>query len=181
MKKHVNWGELIAGIVMIILGIFTLASPGSMLTGVVILYGIFAIVMGIMDFVIYLRMSRFTGFGPVLSLISGIFSVMCGVMLLANPNIGKLALTILLPLWFISHCISKLIRLDFMQRICSPGYYHFTLSVNIIGLILGMIMLLSPSLSFMTIRIVCCIAGIYFILLGIESIIAAFAGRSFDW
>ncbi len=181
MKRPMNWGELAAGLVMILLGIFAFVSPESMLTGVVVLYGIFAIVMGVMDFVIYARMSHFAGFGPVLSLISGIFSVMCGVMLLANPNVGKLALTILLPLWFISHCVSKLIRLDFVRWIGSPVYYRFTLTVNIIGLVLGLFMLISPTLSFMTVRLVCYVSGLYFVLLGIESVIAAFENRRFDW
>lgn len=97
---------MIVGVLLILLGIFAFIRPESMLTGAVVIYGVIAIVMGIEDLVVYARLSRFISFGAMLSLISGILSVMCGVMLIANPNVGKWALTILLPIWFIAHCIS---------------------------------------------------------------------------
>ena len=72
-----GWSELIAGILLILLGVFTFARPESMLSGLVVVYGIIAIALGIEDIVVYVRLSRFTGFGPMLSLIAGILSVMC--------------------------------------------------------------------------------------------------------
>ena len=93
-KNGFGWSELIVGVLLILLGIFAFIRPESMLTGAVVIYGVIAIVMGIEDLVVYARLSRFIGFGPMLSLISGILSVMCGVMLIANPNVGKWALRI---------------------------------------------------------------------------------------
>ena len=46
--------------------------PGKHADGAVVIYGVIAIVMGIEDLVVYARLSRFIGFGPMLSLISGI-------------------------------------------------------------------------------------------------------------
>ena len=93
-----------------------------MLSGLVAVYGIIAIALGIEDIVVYVRLSRFTGFGPMLSLIAGILSVMCGIMLLANPNVGKWALTILMPIWFIAHCISGLTRVNLVRLIGNSFY-----------------------------------------------------------
>lgn len=179
MKRRYNfgWSELVVGLLLILLGIFTFARPESMLTGAVVIYGIIAIAMGIEDIVIYVRMSRFTGFGPILSLISGILSVMCGVMLIANPNIGKWALTVLLPLWFIAHCIAGLVRTEFIHLSGNRCYYFFSLILNILGLILGFVMIFSPSISFLTIKIISYLVAAYLILFGIESIIAAFIRR----
>ena len=87
-KTGFGWSELIVGLLLILLGIFTFIRPESMLTGAVVIYGVIVIVMGVEDLVVYARLSRFTGFGPTLSLVSGIMSVMCGVMLIANPNVG---------------------------------------------------------------------------------------------
>ena len=134
-----GWSELIAGILLILLGVFTFARPESMLSGLVVVYGIIAIALGIEDIVVYVRLSRFTGFGPMLSLIAGILSVMCGIMLLANPNVGKWALTILMPIWFIAHCISGLTRVNLVRLIGNSFYYYFSLLLNILGLILGFI------------------------------------------
>ena len=183
MKRRYNfgWSELVVGLLLILLGIFTFARPESMLTGAVVIYGIIAIAMGIEDIVIYVRMSHFTGFRseerPILSLISGILSVMCGVMLIANPNIGKWALTVLLPLWFIAHCIAGLVRTEFIHLSGNRFYYFFSLILNILGLILGFVMIFSPSISFLTIKIISYFVATYLILFGIESIIAAFIRR----
>ncbi len=176
-----GWSELIVGLLLILLGIFAFIRPESILTGAVIVYGIIAIILGIEDLVVYARLSRFTGFGPALSLISGILSIMCGVMLIANPNIGKWALTILLPIWFIAHCISELTRINMIRLIGNTFYYYFSLILNIFGLILGFVMLFSPVLSIVTLRAICYMVAIYLILFGIESLIAAFARRNSDW
>ena len=190
-KNGFGWSELIVGVLLILLGIFAFIRPEnqryialaieSMLTGAVVIYGVIAIVMGIEDLVVYARLSRFIGFGPMLSLISGILSVMCGVMLIANPNVGKWALTILLPIWFIAHCISELTRTNLIRLIGNPFYYYFSLILNILGLVLGFVMIFSPALSFVTLRAICYMVAIYLILFGIESIIAAFARRNSDW
>lgn len=176
-KKGVNLSELIVGLLLILLGIFTFVCPDSMLTGAVVIYGITIIAMGALDIVIYIKLSRFNGFGPMLSLITGILSVMCGVMLLANPNAGKWALTVLLPLWFISHCISGLSRIGLVRLFGSRPYYLFSLILNILGLMMGIFMIFSPALSFLTVRIVSYMAAFYMVLFGAESVLAAFARR----
>ena len=102
---------------------------------------------------------------------------MCGVMLIANPNIGKWALTVLLPLWFIAHCIAGLVRTEFIHLSGNRFYYFFSLILNILGLILGFVMIFSPSISFLTIKIISYFVAAYLILFGIESIIAAFIRR----
>lgn len=180
-ENSFGWSELIVGLLLIFLGIFAFIRPESILTGAVIIYGIIAIILGIEDLVVYTRLARFTGFGPTLSLISGILSVMCGVMLIANPNVGKWALTVLLPIWFIAHCISELTRTNLIRLIGNTFYYYFSLVLNILGLILGFIMIFSPALSFITIKAICYMVALYLILFGIESIIAAFARRNSDW
>ncbi len=177
-KSGFGWGSLITGILLIALGVFTIARPESMLTGAVVIYGLIAIILGIEDLLIYFKVSSFTGFGPVLSLISGIMSVMCGFMLLANPSIGKWALTVLFPIWFIAHCISGLTRSNLLRFVGSRFYYGFSMTLNILGLILGFMMLFSPVMSFMTIRAMSYMIAIYLIIFGIDGVISAFTRRS---
>lgn len=176
-----GWSEFIIGIILVAFGIFTFVRPEGALTGVIIAYGIVVILMGIDDIIVYIRLSRFTGFGPMLSLFSGIMSVMCGVMIIANPRVGKWALAVLLPIWFIAHCITGLTHVSFIRMIGNPFYYYFSLILNIIGLVLGFMMLMNPMLSFLTIRTTTYMAGFYMILFGAESIVGAFARRNIDW
>lgn len=179
MKQRMNfsWSAFIAGIFLTAGGIYALTHPGSLLSGLIILYGILALFTGIEDILIYVRLSRFTGFGPLLSLISGILSVMCGIMLIANPDAGKWALLILFPIWFIARCIAGLTRTGLIRLIGDPLYYCFSLILNILGLVLGFVMIFSPALSFVTLRAICYMAAGYLILCGTEKLMEAFAGN----
>ena len=169
-RSAFGWLELIIGIIMVFLGVFIFVHPETALTGIVILYGIIAVVMGISDIMFYVKMERYTGFGPAVSLISGIFSVMAGIMLLVYPSAGKWILVLLLPIWFIAHCISRLSHLSIIRIMAGSFFYYFTLIMNIIGIIVGCMMIINPVISLFTAGF---LIGIYFILSGLDSIVMA--------
>ena len=169
-RSGFGWFELISGIVLLLLGGLTVIFPASALTAVVILYGLIAVITGISDIVFYVKTERYTGFGPVLSLISGIFSIMAGVMLLVYPNAGKWVMILLLPIWFIAHCISRLTHLPVIRLTAGNFCCYFALAVNIIGIVLGCLMIVWPSLSLFSAGF---LIGAYLILLGADSIVTA--------
>mgnify|MGYP002798497393 FL=1 len=177
-RSGFGWMELIVGILLILLGIFTLFSPGSALTGVVILYGILAVITGIADVVLYVKMERFVGLGPSISLVSGILSIMSGLALLAFPEAGKWIFSLLFPIWFIAHCISRLMNLGMIRLLAGKFRYYLALILNILGLILGFLMLFQPFLSALSISF---IIAVYLILLGAESIAMASGEMGSDW
>ena len=169
-RSGLGWLELVIGIVLIALGVLAFAKPDLALTSLVFAYGIAAVVMGVADMILYIQVDRYTGFGPILSLISGILSVMSGVMLMVYPRTGFLVLTVLFPIWFIAHCISRLTHLNHIRLVAGDRVYYFTLVINIIGLFLGFLMLLNPLFTLTTIRY---FASAYLILLGIDSVVMA--------
>ena len=171
-RSGFGWLDFVEGLLLILLGVFTLLHPDSALTGFVVAYGIAAVVMGVADILLYVRVSRFTGFGPIVSLLSGTLSVMAGVMLLVYPNAGKLVLSFLFPLWFIAHCISRMANLNKIRLFAGEFAYYFTLILNILGLVLGMLMLLDPWFSLLSLRV---IVSSYLILLGVDCVILAFS------
>lgn len=172
-RSGYGWFELIIGIMLVVLGIFTFIRPGSTLTGIVILYGLVAVITGISDLIFYVRTERYTGFGPAVSLISGIFSIMAGVMLLVYPGAGRWVMVLLLPIWFIAHCVSRLSHLNFIRMTAGEIYYWFALIVNIIGIILGIMMIARPMLSLFSAGF---LIGTYLILLGVDNIMVG-AGK----
>ena len=172
-RSGYGWFELIIGIMLVVLGIFTFIRPGSTLTGIVILYGLVAVITGISDLIFYVRTERYTGFGPAVSLISGIFSIMAGVMLLVYPGAGRWVMVLLLPIWFIAHCVSRLSHLNFIRMTAGEIYYWFALIVNIIGIILGIMMIARPMLSLFSAGY---LIGTYLILLGVDNIMVG-AGK----
>lgn len=168
-RSGFGWLDFLIGVLLLALGVLAFAQPDLALTGLVCAYGIAAVVMGVADLLLYIRVERYTGFGPVLSLISGIVSVMSGIMLVAYPRTGVLVLTVLFPLWFIAHCISRLTHLNHIRLVAGEGIYT---------LVLGFLMLLSPLFTLTTIR---CFAGVYLILLGIDSIAMAMSPMGRRW
>ena len=174
MKKQsgFKWMELVIGIALILLGIFTFMNPGKTLTGAVMVYGIVAIITGIADIVFYVRAERYTGFGPAVALVTGILGVMAGVMLLAYPTAGKWIFLLVFPVWFITHCISRLSHLDMIRLVAGKFIYYVTLVINIVGIVLGVMMIFRPRIAFLSAAVV---IGAYLILLGIDSIVMAFS------
>lgn len=166
-----GWLELAIGILLIGLGVYSFFEPMDILMSLVFLYGLAALATGIGDIVFYCRMDRHLGFGPTLSLVSGILSVMTGFVLAIHPSAGSWAVVLLFPLWFIAHCISRLARLPLARFIAGRGYYVFSLIVNILGLLLGFAMLFSPQLSLTSLNIV---MAVYLLLLGIDCLTEAF-------
>ena len=63
-QSDIGWTELIIGIIMIIFGLFIVRQPVGIITWIVIVCGVLAILTGIADIILYVRMERFTGFWP---------------------------------------------------------------------------------------------------------------------
>lgn len=172
-RSGFGWLELATGILLILLGIVVFADPGLAFSSMVAAYGGAAVIMGVADIVFYIEREKYTGFGPVISLISGTLSVMSGVMLVIHPGAGVLVLTVLFPIWFIAHCISRLAHLPHIRVAAGTGMYYFTLIINIIGMLLGVLLIFHPLFALESVR---CFAGMYLILFGIDGVVVAFSG-----
>ena len=169
--RLVNWWELIAGIVMIALGIASLARPSLAVTGLVYAYGAAGVIVGVADILRYIRVERYTGFGPMVSLVAGVLSVMAGVVILVNPRVGMAVFSLLFALWFITHCVSRLASLSWLRFVAGRGAYSAALVLNILGLVLGAVLVVLPAASILTLGY---LAGAYLIVLGAESLVMAF-------
>ena len=167
-KTAIGWGELILGVLLIILGIYTFINPSAAMTGVTLVYGILALITGIVDIIFYVKLEQRTGFAPALSLVCGILSIIAGILIMFNLAVGEWVLIILFPIWFIAHCIARLAHLPYIRMTSGTGYYYFTIVINILGLILGVFMIFDPFISFISASYV---IGIYLLCLGIDSIV----------
>ena len=97
-RSGFGWLEFIIGIILILFGVYTLFNPERTITGMVAIYGVLAVIMGIADIVLYVQVERYTGFGPIVSLVSGILSTITGIMLLVYPGAGGLIVGFLMIL-----------------------------------------------------------------------------------
>ena len=180
MRRHSHLGlaELLIGILLVALGIGTFLRPGTALTGAVMVYGFLAVLMGMVDIIIYVKLERYTGFGPMISLISGILSVMAGVLVMVHPTAGRWAIAVLFPIWFLAHCISRLANLSPLQRLITPVNYYMSMILNILGLVLGILLIFRPMAAMLSADV---IIGCYLVLLGLDCIVLAFSKAGRDW
>lgn len=175
-RSDIGWAELFTGIILIILGVVIMRQPVGIFTWIVILCGVLAIFSGIADIVMYVKMERFTGFGPVVSLVTGILGVMAGFMLIAHPGAGTWALAMILPIWIIAHCISRLSHLQYMKMHFGTTYYTISLILNILGLIVGILLLFRPMITLFSMGV---LVGAFLIIEGVECILAGLGGRRY--
>lgn len=169
-RSGFGWYELIEGILLMGLGIYSLFKPMQSLLGLVALYGAGAAATGIGDIVLYCRLEKHMGFGPTLYLVSGVVSLLVGIVLMLHPGARSWAVLLLFPLWFLCHCIGRISHISYARPLFSRGYYTLALIVNILGLVLGVLMLLSPRLSRLSFNLI--MASIL-LLLGIDTLAEA--------
>lgn len=171
-RSKFGWIELILGILLIALGVLTMMRPSTALATFVILYGIVAIVTGIADIVIYVRLERRTGFAQGMTLVSGILSILAGILLLMNVGAGTWVISIIFAVWFIMHCVNRLANLPWIRAVSGTGMYWFSLILNVIGLLLGIMMLFDPLWAAGTLVY---FVAFYLFVAGIGSIAMAFS------
>lgn len=177
-RSTLGWVEIILGILMIVLGIYTLINPvEETIIAIVIAYAIVAIISGIADFVIYFRLERRGGFGSALMILSGILNIIVGILLFVNPDAGAWTLSILFPIWFIFRCIARLANLDFVKAFGSRFEYWVSLIANILGIVFGAIILFNPFASLLSIVY---FVAFYLLVEGFSSLVGGFGniGRS---
>ena len=81
-RSSYGWLELVIGILLTILGVYSFFRPVDYLTTFIVVYGVAALVTGIADIVFYCKMERHTGFAPTISLATGVLGVMAGLVLM---------------------------------------------------------------------------------------------------
>lgn len=162
-RSPFGWTELILGILLLATGIFLIVRPVVVLGGFVLAYAVGLIVVGIADIVFYVRLERYTGIGPVVSLVAGIINILAGVLLAVNTQFGVLVLAVMFPIGLMAHSVARLLNLDFVKRFGSGWIYWLSLAVGVLGLVLGIMLLVNPLASVQVLRYV---VGGYLVLLG---------------
>lgn len=171
-RSKFGWLNFFLGLLLVALGVYTFIYPQIALSGLVVVYSIMAIVVGITDIVFYIQLKSGTGFGPAVSLVTGIISVLAGFMLLLNPVLGVWIFSIVFPIWFIAHSISRLANYKFIRMVAGKAMSIISLILNIIGIVLGVLMLFNPIVSSLSLGYLVATA---LVVHGVGNIVEAFS------
>lgn len=180
MKKRTlsAWLSLLFGILAIALAIYTMTNPVAAFNAAIIFLAVVVILDGIANIAFYVRFKGATGIGATLTLISGIITVIVGLLMMFNLFATAVIISILLPIVFIVHCVVRLANLGFVKATVGNGMFWLLLVLNVLGVVLGAIMLLNPAATISAIPL---IFSFYLLVLGVESIVMFFiAPNSID-
>jgi uncharacterized membrane protein HdeD (DUF308 family) len=163
------WVLLLRGVLLIILGILTFASPGTW----IVFVGSFMLVDGMA-----LLISGFGDQPPGQSrwplVIAGILGLIAGVLVLWNPEVAGLTLTFIIAAWAIVVGILEIISgIALRNEIDSEWWLIIT---GILAIIFGILVFQNVLAGFLTIA---WIFGIFAIVAGILSIALSFTVRNF--
>lgn len=172
-KEHssgLDWGSLLLGILFVITSLLSFQDPAGNLIAIVLVFAIFAIFKGIFEIFLRNRLKQLVGFKSYMPLVLGVIDIIFGIYLMFNLGVGVSVLPYVFAIWFILDSFINLFTLD-LAKAFSTGYYWFSLIVDILGIVLGFVLLFNPLSSALTLSF---LVGFYFMMFGITHIVYAF-------
>ncbi|WP_295731273.1 HdeD family acid-resistance protein [uncultured Limosilactobacillus sp.] len=169
-RKQFDWAAFILGILFIILGCLSLYHLDTTLKFVTIMVGIFAILKGIYELWLRQTVSHLLNHRSVWLILMAILDIILGLIFLFFHGVGILTVAYVFAIWFIVDCIGQLQVANFYRQF-GKGYYWLLVVLNVLGIILGVMLLFNPLLS--AVVLVWLIAT-FLILVGVILMVAAF-------
>ena len=170
---HFDWSEFMTGIIFLIVAYCLFNQPGKTLSGLVIVIAIAAIIRGIAKISAYSRLRQETGMRATLMLVDAIVDVILGILFILNIPAGVAALGYIFAFWVLFDSIVALLNVGHLKQF-NTGLYIVSMILNILGVIVGILLLMDPVVTAVT---MVTLVGFYFAFFGINAIIIAFARR----
>ena len=106
-------------------------------------------------------------------LVDAIVDVILGILFILNIPAGVAALGYIFAFWFLFDSIVALLNVGHLKQF-NTGLYIVSMILNILGVIVGILLLMDPVVTAVT---MVTLVGFYFAFFGINAIIIAFARR----
>ena len=165
------WALVLRGLVAILFGLAALFWPGLILTVLIILFGAYALVDGVLAIIAAFRSSG-RGMRRPLLLIEGVIGILFGLEALFLPGLTALALLYIIAFWAILSGIAR-IAMAFMLRREIENEWSIALS-GVLSVILGIVLILLPGAGLLAYT---WLIGLLALALGIALIYYAFRVR----
>jgi uncharacterized membrane protein HdeD (DUF308 family) len=169
-----HWGWTLAyGILTLAAGLAALAWPGVTLLAIAVVFGLQLIVAGIFRFVsAFATHPNEPGGTRVLMALIGIFSLIVGLYAIRHVLLTIVALALLLGiLWVVAGSV------ELFAALSHPGMRErdWTIFISILSVIAGIILLVYPGISVVTLAV---LAGVWLLVFGLMEITLAFRLRA---
>lgn len=168
-SRKIDWGSLVLGILFVLVSLISFRDPVGNLVAIVIVFAIFAILKGLFELFLRSRVKELTGYKGKMPMVIGIIDLLIGIFFIFNISAGVVALPYVFAVWFIIDSVLALFTADLFRGI-SEGHYWFTVVINVLGILLGIMLLFNPLSSALTLSF---LVGFYFMVVGINQIVYA--------
>src|ERR671916_1374861 len=135
------WVLALRGLVAILFGLAALVWPGLILAVLIVLFGAYAFVDGILALVAAFRSSG-RGMRRPLLLIEGVIGILFGILALFLPGLTALALLYIIAFWVILSGIARIVMAIMLRREIE-NEWSIALS-GVLSVILGIVLVLLP-------------------------------------
>jgi uncharacterized membrane protein HdeD (DUF308 family) len=131
------WAVVLRGIAAIVFGVLSVYSPTAAFASIVVLFGIYAIVDGILVFGMGLREQRYHR-GSLI--VRGLVSIAAGILVLVWPAISSVALLVVIAAWAIASGVLE-IAMSFRRSVSREW---LLLVEGVLSIVFGVLLLLAP-------------------------------------
>ena len=142
MLKRIYRMSLITSILLFLFGILLISNADGFIKSISTIIGIVLLLIGVFPVVDYFRYRK-EGILAGISLVSGIFSIVCGLMFLLNENMLMVLIPVFIGVWMIINGINKL-QLAFEIKDQNEKSWVITFIFSILIIVCGAYFIINP-------------------------------------
>ena len=142
MLKKVFNISMISSVLLFLFGLILAVNAEGFIKSITVAIGVILLLMGVFPVIDYFRYRK-DGLGASIGLISGIFSIVCGLMLLINEDLLMILIPVFIGVWMIINGINK-IQVSFEIKDLGEKSWVITFIYSILIMVLGGYFIVNP-------------------------------------
>lgn len=162
-----KWSSLIMGTLLLIVAVIIFSYPVKNFYTLTWLIGLFILINGVIQLLFRRVMRALAGSGSGLIVVIGIIDIIFGLLVIFNVGASSTFFIFMFAAWFIVSSIIGLMTISKQSRLKG-----LSIIVNVLGLLLGIILLFNPMMGMI---LVSTMIAITFAILGVTYVIDGLA------
>ena len=142
MLKKVFNISMISSVLLFLFGLILAVNAEGFIKSITVAIGVILLLIGVFPVIDYFRYRK-DGLGASIGLISGIFSIVCGLMLLINEDLLMILIPVFIGVWMIINGINK-IQVSFEIKDLGEKSWVITFIYSVLITVLGGYFIVNP-------------------------------------
>lgn len=142
MLKKVFNISMISSVLLFLFGLILAVNAEGFIKSITVAIGVILLLIGVFPVIDYFRYRK-DGLGASVGLISGIFSIVCGLMLLINEDLLMILIPVFIGVWMIINGINK-IQVSFEIKDLGEKSWVITFIYSVLIMVLGGYFIVNP-------------------------------------